>query len=388
MDKRAAQPKCKTIRDALDTISEDHATAGDISLAAFLVAYGFPGRQVSAGSIGAIGRSEALALNAMLAPQATLVALTGDPLSSQREQIADIVEQIKAGGFPLRLQFADLTLPGRWPHLLSAMAHTEIGLLGIDARWAAKDRNFWPTLQSLMKTSPMLVYIRNLFDIHQPAVPLSLIRAMPVDCALEVVATTPRSIWFAADAAQGNEMRDLLHASGLFPQAASAGSAAGPVVVLDEQALQLLDADGRLPCMVVHANQASGDALDYTSGWSEAESDGCWTAGPEATVRLLLPPGAGKPIALAVTGNPWIPPNVRNQVVSIGVGNAPTEWKDLLFTDPESILTTVLDLKDMPADGSGLIVRMKVQSPGRPSDFGSSDTRLLGFKMRSIAIYA
>lgn len=387
---RVIVPK-KTLRDLIDLLGEDQNTAGDIRLAGFLLEHGFANRDTSVGLIGAAPDREVLGLNALISPHATLVGLGLTTLIDQHAYLTNLVAQCQGIGLELRLQLADLTLSGRWPAILVAMARTDIGILGVDARWAATEENFWSGLQTFMQTRQSLIYIRNILDFRHPEFCLPFIRTMPPDCTLDVVATTPGSVWFAADAARGAAIRELLRSSGLF--APRTITDAGflddtPCVVENASVSQIINQNGRFPAVIRIAQSSTTDGLNYAGGWSTVESDGCWTAAEEAVIRLELPARLAAPRSVAITGNSWMPPNVATQVVCLGIGKEPKDWIEVDFADPEEILTTTIDLKAPTYDDpSTLTINVRVRSPGRPSDYGGSDTRMLGFKFRSVAVF-
>jgi hypothetical protein len=391
MAKRRAAASGRTFRDLLDMFGEDRDAVGDISLAGFLLDHGFLSRDTSVGLIGASSRLEVMALNALVSPGASLVALGLTKLMDQHTYLTDLVGQLEGGGFELRLQLADLTLPGRWPTILAAMARTDIGILGIDAHWAATEQDFWTILQKYMQTGHSLVYLRNMLGFRHPEFCLPFIRSMPSDCALDVVAATPTSVWFASDAATGATTRELLHSSGLFTRpypATLSLSADSPCIVEHESVLSLIDSQGCFPFKFRSAQSPMVDGLIYATGWSNVEADGCWTVAEEAIIKLDIVKCAAALTSISITGNSWIPPTVTTQIVAIGIGREPREWTEMAFNDPEEISTTIIDLADIIYDDSPtLTINVRVRSPGRPSDYGGSDTRLLGFKFRSLAVF-
>jgi hypothetical protein len=230
-----------------------------------------------------------------------------------------------------------------------------------------------------------------MLDFRHPEFCLSFIRSMPSDCTLNVVATTPGSVWFAGDPEIGAATRELLRSSGLFTRQDTTDPDAlvdAPCVVENAKISQVINRHGRFPIVIRTALTSLRDGLNYAAGWSTVESDGCWTAAEAATIKLNLPASATSPTSVSITGNSWMPPNVTTQVVGIGIGNEPKDWIEMDFADPEEILTTSIDLRDRPYDDpSTLTINVRVRSPGRPSDYGGSDTRMLGFKFRSVALF-
>ena len=378
----------KTLRDFWLDFPGEKSGRGNLALANFVLHHVLqPGASV--GSIGAVSSFEAQALNAMVADEASLVVMAGDTPTQPRGYIASIAADIEHSGVPLRLQFADLTLASRWPKILAATAPSEIGLIGIDISWAANTPDFWSNLQDFLKGRHALVYIRGMLDYRQSELVLPFVRSMPAGCTLDIVAATPDSLWFAADPAQAAATRALLRGSGLFSPQVNSGSAAvdAPVVVTTDDALFNIDSNGKLPRLVIHAVQGSV-GLDYIGGWSNAESDGCWTIGSEAGLKIVVPAAVVVPRTLTITGNSWIPPNMSEQGVKIGVGPKPTSWKDVKFTDPEEIIAIPVELEGAVGSSSGLLLQIKIADPGRPSDFGGQDSRMLGFKIRTISVFA
>ena len=381
----------RTFRDAIDMFLGDGDTAGEISLAGFLAEHGFADRSTSLGSIGPLPRSEALALNALVSPEATLVVLGCESSAGQRSYGADLISEIEAHGFDVRVQFADLTLPGRWPQILTAMARTSVGIVGIDAQWASSEPNFWATLQQFLKGGKSLVFIRHLIDFRNTQFLLPLIRSMPVHWEQNVIATTPNSIWFASDAESGASMRHMLRMSGLFPDANSnlaVDQSDRPITVSSEHGLAMIDAAGSFPRAVYFTNNAHRTGIDYKSGWSNPESDGCWTTNHDSGIRLRLPSSMSRPpIAISVSGNSWVAPGKTEQILEIGLGNEPTQWIETSFSDSDEIGTTTVDCANVGPNSPALLIRFRVRNPGRPSDYGGSDSRLLGFKCRSISVF-
>jgi hypothetical protein len=388
--KKAAIP-ARTFRDAVKLFLGEGDTSGEISLAGFLAEHGFVDPSPSLGSIGSLPRSEALALNALVSPEATFVLLECESPAGQRSHAAELISEIEALGFEVRSQFADLTLPGRWPQILTAMARTNVGIVGIDAKWASSEPNFWTTLQQFLKSGKSLVFIRHLLDFRNTQFLLPLIRSMPAHWEQNVIATTPKSIWFASDAESGSNMRHILRVSGLFPEDNTdlgVDRPDRPVIVCNENSLKMIDVTGRFPRVVYLTNNAHRTGIDYKSGWSNPESDGCWTTDHDSVIKLGLPSSMSRtPIAISVSGNSWIAPDKTEQILELGLGNEPAQWIETSFSDSDEILTTAVDCANVKRDSSEIVIRFHVHTPGRPCDYGGTDTRLLGFKCRSISVF-
>jgi hypothetical protein len=369
----------------------DCSTTGEISLAGYLLQHGLTRRDASVGSVGLLPRAEALALNALVLPEATFVVLGNGSLMDGQGYSAELINDYKAYGFDIRTQFADLTLPGRWPQLLTAIARTPVGIVGIDAHVASAQSNFWTTLQQFMQDGEPLVYIRNILDFRSTRALLPLIRTMPVLWDQNVVAATPNSIWFASDAKRAASVRQMLRRSGVFTEddtTLQIDSADAPVVSHNERSLNFVDGAGRFPLSVYFTNSKFPSAVDYKSGWSRPEPDGCWTEGQEAVIKLRLPDAmVHTPFFVKVSGNSWLAPDQGKQVLEVGIGDEPQEWTEVMFDDPEKVLTITLNCEKMKHDTSELVIHFRVSNPGRPSDYGGQDQRLLGFKCRVISLF-
>jgi hypothetical protein len=376
--------------DAISLFLGNTNTSGEISLAGYLAEHGFVDRNISMGSVGSISLAEALAFNALVSRESTFVVLGYGSLAGGRNYSAELISEIEAHGFDVRTQFADLTIPGRWPQLLTAMASTNVGILGIDAHLASAQAGFWSTLQQFMKDGKSVVFIRNMLDFRNVKSLLPFIRSMPEHWERNVIATTPNSVWLASDVKSAGDIRKILRQSGLFPEDAKnpdADLADTPIVVRTERALQMVDSVGRFPRSAYLTNSDYTTHVDYKSGWSRPEPDGCWTADYDAVIKLRLPPTTRTPVAITVSGNSWLAPDKKEQILEIGLGNEPTQWVEAVFHDSEEVLTTTLECDKMKFDSSDLVIRFQVTSPGRPSDHGGEDTRLLGFKCRSISVF-
>jgi len=150
----------------------------------------------------------------------------------------------------------------------------------------------------------------------------------------------------------------------------------------------MLDAHGSVPCAVFFTNDVHHSGIDYLSGWSVPESDGCWTTNQDSVIKLRMPSTVSRaPISVSVSGNSLIPPDKKEQILEIGLGNEPAEWIETSFFDSDEIATITADCSEPNGDSTSLIIRFRVRSPSRPSDYGGTDNRLLGFKCRSISVF-
>src|ERR1700722_4191829 len=201
----------------VDMLLEDGNTTGEISLAAFLIEHAFVDRTPSIGAIGSLPLSEALAFNSLVSQEATFVVLGYGSLDGKRGTSADLARQIERCEFEVHAQFADLTLPGRWPQILTAMARTRVGILAIDANWGSVQPDFWKSLQQF-KSGESIIFIRGLLDYRNAQALLPLLSSMPAKWEQNLIAMTPNSIWFASSAESAAIVRQVLRESGLFSE--------------------------------------------------------------------------------------------------------------------------------------------------------------------------
>jgi hypothetical protein len=391
MPKRNPTPS-RNFRDAVELFQVKGASSGEIALAGFLAEHAGIDRDASMGSIGALPRVEALALNALVSKDAAFVLLGCGSFTGPQSYAAQLIGELEGLEFEVRMQFADLTLAGRWPQLLNAIARTNIGILGVDAHWAGAEPRFWTSLEQFMKDRRSLVYIRRMLDFQNSQASISLIRSMPAQWEQNVVAATPTSIWFAHEAESAARIRLILRQSGVFPEAGAKVDddfSNRPVIVASERGLDLIDRAGRFPRAVLFTNNQHRAEIEFKSGWSAAESDGCWTGDHESVLQVRVPSSmAGAPGILNVTGNAWVAPDRGEQVIEVGLGNEPSQWIETEFTDSQQIKNIAIDCTKANDDSGVLVLRFRVRNPGSPSAYGVPDERLLGFKCRAISLFA
>jgi hypothetical protein len=268
---------------------------------------------------------------------------------------------------------------------LPALAVQPIGVLGIDAEWAAAEPTFWSNLTTITREIEPIVYLRGVFDFRRPTIGMSLFASMPPESGVEVIAATPTSVWLAPAGASAAGARELLLSSGVFSGGErSTGASQAPVII--EGARDLVRPDGRFP-RAVYRGSSGAHGLAYVSGWSNPEPDGCWTEGPSATVTAVIPAGEVPPTYIEIAGNAWLPANEPAQIVEFGVGRKPTAWTEMIYSDESEILVTKLGISAADVSGGKVTVQVRPKKPGRPSDHGGTDTRMLGFKFRTLAFF-
>jgi len=379
----------KTLRHVRERYGPAVDELDDVGLAGFIVQNWFTKEPVSVASIGAPSEPEFLGLNSLVDRSASVVVLGVDRSPGNHERIGELSGLAEREGFEVRTQSADLTLPGRWPQLLPALAARSVGILGVDAAWAASELKFWDNLRSFARPSGALVYIRGALDFRHADLTVRLLRGIPAAADIQLIASTRRSLWFASgDGAPG--LRAVIRASGIFQPPSIAGAEPpapdAPVVVEESWEADSLDVEGRFPLLFVRGGRPGAGAR-FGPGWSSGEPDGRWTEGAEATFTITPggePPGAAR---LAVSGNGWIPPGDGPQVVQVGLGPRPKRWTELSFANPSEIKAAVFDLAGSDFVDGALDIRVKVRKPGRPSDHGEPDSRTLGFKLRTIGLF-
>jgi len=370
---------------------------GDIKLAGFILQHWFTKEPVSVASIGIPSRAEFLGLNALVDSSASFVVLGTEPSShAYRLRLNELSDIARLEGYDIRFLVTDMTLPGRWAKLLPAVAVKPVGLLGLNARWALSEPKFWDNLTAFVGNSKALVYIRGALDFEYPEISTGLLRSMPTDGGIDVIAATPSSLWFGpADDAVA--LRELLRSSCLFGRTskqARDGDALTPIVAHNDWMADVVDREGRFIRKLFSSasDVADDNGLEFAVGWFSPESDGRWSDGAEATATLHLPPGVPAAKRLSITGNGWVPPNKASQLIEIGIGigiggKTPKHRTELKFLDRAEIKSAILEI--MPSDiiNNSIALNIKIQNPGRPSDHGHSDSRELGFKFRSLGLF-
>src|ERR1022692_2807554 len=136
----------RNFRDAIDMFLGKGTPSPDIGLAGFLAEHAGGDWNASIASIGPVPSTEALTLNSLVSREAAYVLLGSGTLADSRGFAAELTNEIEASGFEVKVQFADLTMAGRWPQLLNAITKTSIGILGVDAHWASSEPRFWASL--------------------------------------------------------------------------------------------------------------------------------------------------------------------------------------------------------------------------------------------------
>jgi hypothetical protein len=198
-----------------------------------------------------------------------------------------------------------------------------------------------------------------------------------------VVASTRGAAWFAAGPFAARA-RAAIAQSGLF--GVSNDEDPDAVVIVDSDLGEaLIDLMGRVPTRLYRIGKDGTTGIAFGRGWSSQESDGCWTDGEEA--RISVSHAAGQlPSSLSIEGNPWMPRDGQQQVVEFAVGHTPSAWSALSFWQ-EEIASVTVPLQPQDWAGGELLLHVRAQRPGRPSEHGGDDQRLLGFKLRSLSLF-
>jgi hypothetical protein len=374
--------RMKTFRDAMDSFSGSLDRTGDVSLAAYILQHCIEGDVKSIGAIGLASDAEFMLLHALAEPGSNFVYLNVDQRNEARQHLTGLANHLEAQGYGSRAVISDLMLPGRWASLLGALALGEVRVLGLDAAWAESDPHFWANLVSFLRATERAVYIRGLLDYRTPKTAMALLQTMPCDQDIHVIASTRGAVWLAAGAF-ATHVRHALQGSGLF--GAGVFEWPGPVIVQNDIYATMIDQHGHVPAVVYRVSEESTLALEFGKGWSSQEADGCWTDGEEAVVSVAFR-GGHVPTSLSIEGNPWMPPDSQQQVVEFGVGQDPATWSSLSFWQ-EEIASVSLPLQPGDWAAGKVLLHIRVQHPGRPSDRGGDDHRLLGFKLRSLGFF-
>jgi len=359
---------------------------GDIRIAGFMLQHGFADGPVSVATVGMPSRVELLAFNALVDPSASFVVLGTDPSPEYRSRLNELTNILDQERFPIRTQIADLALPGRWARLLPALSPMPVGILGLDANWALSEPKFWENLHGFVAESSAVVYVRGALDFKAPDHSVAFLRSMPADCELVMFAATPNSLWFAPSADTAVALRSKLRSSGLFGTDRSAEAPDQTVIVDNDWSPNMVDEAGRFPRKLYLSVQEQPEGIEFGSGWAAPESDGRWTDG-DKSVMIITPPEDVAAITLAITGNGWVPPTDELQWVDFGVGKDPKKWARLEFADGGEIKTIDVRLSPDDVTGDSIILQLKIRAPGRPSDYGEPDSRVLGFKLRAVSLF-
>jgi hypothetical protein len=381
----------RNFRDVWEHCIDGSDDVADVSLAAFVLQHASKSGSSSVGYIGIPSNAELRALNSLVPSQASLVIAVPDLSGKPRIHVNALIHQLEQEGYESRIRLADLTLPGRWPRLLLALAATDIGVVSLDARWASNEPEFWLNLGSFARTSESVFCVRGALDFEHPDVAIAFFRSMPADSGIEVIAATCTAIWFAQSGPTAATLREMLRTSGMFTNPSVCGDvqADAPVVACGSRmtALITLGDEGQFPRAVYTVSEETGRAgLEFVEGWSSPEADGCWTDGDAATVMVTLPSADRAAKRLFFTGNAWVPPNAKTQVIEFGVGTSPTKWHKMSFV-PEEIKTIEMQLPTTDKATNRSILQIKVDKPGSPSNFGDTDQRMLGFKLRALTLF-
>jgi hypothetical protein len=379
----------KTLRDACESFLDGIGRQGDVSVAGFILQHCFGAGIHSIASIGMASDAEFLMLNSLVDPGANFVLLNTDLRGRYRQRFSELTHRLEHEGFDARVLIADLTLPGRWPELISALAAGDVRILGLDAGWARTDPDFWGNLSGFLRSTERVVYVRGALDYEHPDTSIEFLRTMPDDHDLEVVVATRASVWFAPRGPLASAIRKALRLSGLFASdghAATEESDDSPVIVRTDSAAGMLDAHGRFPLVIYRIGVETMSSLEFGAGWSTFEQDGCWTEGSEAQLAITPPAGATALKRLHIVGNPWMPPDEAGQDIELGIGKKPKGWTQLHF-DQGDITGASIDLQHDDLVKGQITLTVRVQRPGRPSDYGGADSRMLGFKLRSLGLF-
>jgi hypothetical protein len=143
---------------------------------------------------------------------------------------------------------------------------------------------------------------------------------------------------------------------------------------------------GKFPRTKYHIDHDLGSGVDFGPGWSSIEPDGCWTDGAEARISVTVQGAATNLKSIYVVGNPWMPPDGSEQIIEFSIGRDPSSWSELRFAR-EEIAGKHLDIPETDAATVTIVLNLRVARPGRPSDQGGEDSRLLGFKLRSLSLF-
>ena len=362
---------------------------GDIKLAAFILQHWFTQEPVSTAWIGMPNVTEFLAISAVVQPPASVVVLGTDLSPEYRSGLSNLSDLLARYHLPTQTQIADLTVRGRWSKLLPALSPKHIGVIGVDARWALSEPLFWKELRNLTEESRSVLYIRGALDFRHPDVSIRLLRSMSADAGVTTIAATPSSLWFAPEGDAAALAQKLQSCSVFAPSANSEDDTDGLVtsIAYNDWAPHFVSGDGGVIRKLYQCNKMTESSIQFGTGWSEAEPDGRWTEGNEATATLTLPQGTTAASGLVVQGNAWVSPGGEPQRIEFGIGATPKKWTELDFYDNAEIKSCNLKLEPADTGKDEIKVHIKVAAPSRPSDFGEPDSRMLGFKLRTFSLF-
>lgn len=381
-------PEIKNFRHVWSRLRGSLHEVADIRLEAFITQHCLP-QPYCVASIGIPSEHEFLALNSLVDPSASFVLLASEPSDQSRAKVKELTDLAVQGGFESRTQIADLTLPGRWAQLLPALAIKNVGVLRIEARWALKEPSFWENLRSFVTATGSVVCIRGALDCTRADLSLGFLRSVPAKCPVDLIASTRTSLWFAPAGDAARLLRETLRSSGIAEPAALEPDTADPCAFVENTwVADWPDRDGRVPLTIFNVNNPHQLGIDYVTGWSSPESDGRWTDGDVAMVKVTPPAGAPTARRIAIMGNAWIPRSDDPcQIIRVGIGHEPAKWVEQRFEEGDGIKTVYLDVKKSDTIDNSITLHVKVQKPGRPADFGEPDFRVLGFKFRALAVF-
>lgn len=352
-----------------------------LALGVFLLRHGFDGQAVSVGIVGQPDRNALLAYNTLMAPTANLVCLVPDSsVGGSALSVAELKALVQEG-YELRTHVSDLTMVGRWSRLLTAIATQPIGIIDIDVAWATAESNFWQGLAEMLQAGTIIVRFNGLLRSDNAITGLQFLRGFLVSAEIEPVAASDNSVWLVASA-HAPRIRNVLTSSGFFSAAAD-----GTILSRSGALLDFITTGDAVPRSVVRLNNTgvAGHPIEFVSGWCSPEPDGCWTGSNEAVLGVVVPEAKERIVGVTITGNVWCAPGMPGQRLEFGIGRKPLNWKKAIIPD-RAVEMVHLDVPSAET-GKSLLLTVRVQDPGRPSDYGEDDSRLLGFKARDLIIY-
>lgn len=359
---------------------------GDAFIANYLLAYCFGKESVAVGAVGAAGDEDVVVLQHLVRPGANLVVLNCDHSAQGRSKL-NAIAQSNMGAQGGRVTVVDLAQDERWANLLEALALSDVGIIGFDAAWAAKFPGFWSSLTRYLKGRRCVAYIRGIFSYRDPASILSLLKSMPDGEGILTLASTKNgSLWICCNPDFYHEIRDQMLYSGLFE---ASGAGAGVLLAsgrYENAASDLLNAANCLPHAVYGVEGAGTDNLELRRGWNDPEEDGRWTEGSEAEFAIKAPPGGPSDGELRLVANAWLSPLSSVQTIQVSTDPTRERWTSVRL-DVDSVVTIAVPYAAADIFDGELEATIRISEPGRPSDHGGSDSRLLGLKLRSVMLY-